>query len=107
MADPRSRREFMGLTVAGAAGAFAPSLLGASSALQGFARSAAIDPELVVVNAKVFTMERAQPVAQAFAHGIEEAQRHDRAAAGGPQRNTIKRPVRATDQHRQRQRRQE
>ena len=67
MADPRSRREFMGLTVAGAAGAFAPSLLGASSALQGFAASAAIDPELVVVNAKVFTMERAQPVAQAFA----------------------------------------
>ena len=57
----------MGLTVAGAAGAFAPSLLGASSAFQGFARSAAIDPELVVVNAKVFTMERAQPVAQAFA----------------------------------------
>ena len=67
MADPRSRREFMGLTVAGAAGAFAPSLLGASSAFQGFARSAAIDPELVVVNAKVFTMERTQPVAQAFA----------------------------------------
>ena len=67
MADPRSRREFMGLTVAGAAGAFAPSLLGASSAFQGFARSAAIDPELVVVNAKVFTMQRTQPVAQAFA----------------------------------------
>ncbi len=67
MRNPRTRREFMGLTVAGAAGALAPSLLGASSPRALLETSAAIDPELVVVNAKVFTMERTQPVAQAFA----------------------------------------
>ncbi len=57
----------MGLTVAGAAGALAPSLLGAtpSSFAPWFDR--AVDPDLVVVNAKVYTMESAAPRAEAFA----------------------------------------
>jgi len=65
MADRRTRREFMGLTAAGAAGALTPSWLGAASGA--LATSAAFDPDLVVVNAKVYTMERTTPRAQAFA----------------------------------------
>ena len=75
MADRRTRREFMGLTVAGTAGALTPSWLGAAPGSfasgafgsGGFVSSAALDPELVVVNARVYTMERATPRAQAFA----------------------------------------
>ncbi len=55
----------MGLTVAGTAGALTPSWLGAASSA--FASSGALDPDLVVVNAKVYTMESATPRAQAFA----------------------------------------
>lgn len=55
----------MGMTVAGAAGAFAPAWLGAApNALRS---AAALDPELVVVNAKIYTMESRLPRAQAFA----------------------------------------
>ena len=67
MREARTRREFMGLAAAGAAGLLAPSLAGASATRRLFDTSAAIDPELVVLNAKVFTMERALPVAQGFA----------------------------------------
>ncbi len=65
MTDQRSRREFMGLTVVGAAGALSPSWLNAAR----FASPAtlAVDPELVVINAKVYTMDSAVPRAQGFA----------------------------------------
>ena len=60
MRDHRSRREFLGLTAAGVAGAFAPPWLLAWSAWVG-------DPDLVVLNAKVYTMDAAAPRAEAFA----------------------------------------
>jgi predicted amidohydrolase YtcJ len=65
MTDRRSRREFMGLTVAGAAGALAPSWLGASAVSA--TSSMAVEPDLVVHNAKVYTMDATAPRAQAFA----------------------------------------
>lgn len=60
--DRHTRREFMGLTVAGLAGALTP----------GYRRAAppppsAIDPDLVVLNARVHTMDVANPRAEAFA----------------------------------------
>jgi hypothetical protein len=58
----RTRREFMGFSLAGAAGALAPSWLRAAPR-----RTLAVDPDLVVLNAKVYTMESAGPSAQAFA----------------------------------------
>lgn len=58
----RSRREFMGFSLAGAAGALSPSWLRAA-----VPRTLAVDPDVVVVNAKVYTMESAMPTAQAFA----------------------------------------
>ena len=66
MSDSRSRREFMGLAAAGAAGALAPSWLGASP-FSHVAAGRALDPDLVVVNARVYTMEAAQPRAEGFA----------------------------------------
>jgi predicted amidohydrolase YtcJ len=67
MTNRQTRREFMGLAAAGAAGLVAPSSLGGSP----FAFAAAVDravaPDLVVVNAKVYTMEPALPRAEAFA----------------------------------------
>jgi predicted amidohydrolase YtcJ len=56
----RSRREFMGLTAAGVAGAVAPPWLSVLSAWTG-------DPDLIVLNAKVYTMDPAAPRAEAFA----------------------------------------
>jgi len=56
----RSRREFMGLTAAGVAGAVAPRWLSVLSAWAG-------DPDLIVLNAKVYTMDPAAPRADAFA----------------------------------------
>lgn len=70
MTDPRSRREFMGLTAAGVAGALTPSWLhpaGYSFPAMSGANVYAIDPDLVVLNATVYTMESALPTAQAFA----------------------------------------
>ena len=69
MSDRRSRREFMGLTVAGVTGALTPTWVQAARA--GTLRSFAIDPELVVHNAKVYTMDGTTPRAEAFAvsHG--------------------------------------
>ncbi|HUQ82089.1 MAG TPA: amidohydrolase, partial [Gemmatimonadaceae bacterium] len=70
MSVHRTRREFMGLTAAGAAGLLLrPSLADARSALSAFL-SASVDPDLVVLNAKVYTMDTAAPRAEAFAvHG--------------------------------------
>ena len=73
MSDSHSRREFMGLTVAGVAGVFTPSWLsgGHSPSVGSFSRWLAsarrADPELLVLNAKVYTMDTAVPRAEAFA----------------------------------------
>jgi predicted amidohydrolase YtcJ len=64
MADRRSRREFMGITVAGGLGALTPSWLRASSLAS---LNLAVDPDLVVLNAKVYTMDAGTPRAEAFA----------------------------------------
>lgn len=61
MRDRQSRREFMGFTAVGAAG-----LLTGRRSLSGmFALPP--DPDLVVFNAKVYTMDSAMPRAEAFA----------------------------------------
>ena len=69
MSDRQSRREFMGLAVAGAAGLLTRPRLGprvaAGSGRWWGSQSAAAD--LVVVNAKVYTIDRAMPRAEAFA----------------------------------------
>ena len=63
MKDKQSRREFMGLSVAGAAGALAPAWLVDTRRTN----PAAPEADLVVYNAKVYTMDRAMPTAEAFA----------------------------------------
>src|ERR1700721_2010554 len=63
-----SRREFLGLTGGGVAGLASASLLG--TAAFGEAQSAASDPlhaDLVVFNAKVYTVDSRMPKAEAFA----------------------------------------
>ena len=67
MTDPRTRREFVGLAAAGVAGAVAPSFLGASSPAFDGGVDRAIVPDLLVINAKVYTMDAASPRAEAFA----------------------------------------
>ena len=76
MTDRRTRREFMGLTAAGAAGMLTPAWLAdprtapaiAVAAMTGTAQGApSTDPDLVVFNAKVYTMDPAVPRAEAFA----------------------------------------
>src|SRR5262252_7701206 len=64
-----SRREFVGLTGSGLAGlAGMPWLESAASAAQTPAPNAnSTDPDLVVVNAKVYTVDAARPRAEAFA----------------------------------------
>jgi len=67
MTDRQSRREFMGLTAFGLAGAAAvPRFGNASSALR-FLLAQRPDPDLVVLNAKVYTMDPALARAEAFA----------------------------------------
>ena len=64
----RSRREFLGLTGAGVAGLASASLLGTTAF--GEAQSADADPrhaDLVVFNAKVYTVDSRMPKAEAFA----------------------------------------
>ncbi|MDQ8158724.1 MAG: amidohydrolase [Gemmatimonadota bacterium] len=67
MTNQRSRRDFMGLTMAGAVGALTPSWLGAlrQPASRPVPTARAIDPDLVVINAKVYTMDGVR--ADAFA----------------------------------------
>ena len=67
MADRHTRREFMGLATAGAVGSFVPTLRGASPSSFAPTVDRALDADLIVVNAKVYTMETAQPRAEAFA----------------------------------------
>jgi predicted amidohydrolase YtcJ len=68
MTDRQSRREFMGLTAASVAGMVAPASLGGAFPVGRAVQSAqGTDPDLVVVNAKVFTMDPATARAEAFA----------------------------------------
>src|SRR5438270_13783987 len=66
MKSRHSRREFMGLTGAGLAGAAVP-LAGTTAAAQAPAAAGSRDPDLVVINAKVYTVDTAMPRAEAFA----------------------------------------
>ncbi len=66
MTNRHSRREFMGLTAAGVAGVLTPPWLADARGVT--ARSAqSPEPELVVHNAKVYTVDAAMPRAEAFA----------------------------------------
>jgi len=76
MSDRQSRREFMGLTAAGVAGVLGRPLLGdarggsvpsAWRGVSGAQSSSGTDADLVVYNAKVYTMDAAVPRAEAFA----------------------------------------
>src|SRR5690349_2533384 len=70
MSDRRSRREFMGLTAAGVASALMPPWTAESRFTSGkfIVQSApSAEPDLVVYNAKVYTMDAATPRAEAFA----------------------------------------
>ena len=66
MPDRQSRRDFMGMAAIGAAGAVAPPWIRDAARARTRA-AAAIDPDLVVTNAKVYTMDEALPNAQGFA----------------------------------------
>ncbi|MEZ5293444.1 MAG: amidohydrolase [Vicinamibacterales bacterium] len=71
--DQRNRREFMhlaGLGAAGAAGAIGGPMLGARGATAAATQAAAASglvPDMIVVNASVYTMDPAAPRAEAFA----------------------------------------
>src|ERR1051325_3710661 len=67
MSDRQSRREFMGLTAAGVAGAFTPPWLSESRGFIPSRESQSADAELVVLNAKVYTMDPAMARAEALA----------------------------------------
>src|SRR5262245_10241544 len=71
MTDRQSRREFMGFTAAGVAGLLTPPWLadarGVSRRTIESVSSLSADPDLVVYNAKVYTMDSAAPRAEAFA----------------------------------------
>jgi predicted amidohydrolase YtcJ len=63
MSNRSSRREFMGLTAAGTAGLGMPALGAQTATTAPDAR----DADLVVLNAKVYTVDSRQPSAEAFA----------------------------------------
>jgi predicted amidohydrolase YtcJ len=67
MTDRQSRREFMGMTAFGLAGAAAMPRFGNASTALRFLLSQRSDPDLVVLNAKVYTMDPALARAEAFA----------------------------------------
>ena len=70
MSDRTSRREFMGLTAAGVAGALTPPWIAESRPSSGrftLQGTPSVEPDLVVYNAKVYTMDPATPRAEAFA----------------------------------------
>ncbi len=72
MSDRHTRREFMGITTAGIAGVVARPLIGdtrssAASAPHRVSGSRPAEPDVVVLNAKVYTMDPATPRAEAFA----------------------------------------
>ena len=70
MSDRTSRREFMGLTTVGAAAILTRPWLGESGGFfptPGKSIPQGVDPDLVVFNAKVYTIDTAMPRAEAFA----------------------------------------
>ncbi len=67
MGQRPSRREFMGLAAASAAGILARPVFAESEPFTPGRFSPAADPDLIVVNAKVYTMDPAAPRAEAFA----------------------------------------
>ena len=67
MSDSHNRREFMGLAAGGLAGALAPPWLQNGIAGAPGRQIATLDPDLVVLNAIVHTMDPALPRAEAFA----------------------------------------
>jgi predicted amidohydrolase YtcJ len=64
MTSRHSRRDFMGLTLAGAAGALMPPAFRASATR---ASGDGLDPELIVHNATIYTMDATAARAEAFA----------------------------------------
>src|SRR5215475_12100681 len=67
MSDRQSRREFMGLAAASAAGILTRPAFSDAQPFTAARFSAAAEPDLVVLNAKVYTMDAAMPRAEAFA----------------------------------------
>ena len=67
MTDRQSRREFMGMTAFGLVGAAAVPRFGNASGALRFLLAQRPDPDLVVLNAKVYTMDPALARAEAFA----------------------------------------
>jgi predicted amidohydrolase YtcJ len=67
MTDRHSRRSFMGLSAAGLAGALTPPWLSDARRASVPTVSQSADPDLVVLNARVYAMDAAAPRAQAFA----------------------------------------
>ena len=67
MSDRRSRREFMGLSAAGAAGALTGPWSGDVRTASVARASQSQDADLVVFNARVYTMDAAAPRTEAFA----------------------------------------
>lgn len=66
MSNKHSRRDFLGIGAVGTLGALLP-FNSSGAASSSFSTSAAIDPDLIVVNARVYTVDAALPRAQAFA----------------------------------------
>ena len=67
MTDRQSRRDFMGLTAVGVAGLLTPPWLAEARGMSRSVSSLSADPDLIVYNAKVYTMDPAVPRAEAFA----------------------------------------
>ena len=67
MGNRRNRREFLGLTGAAVAGAAGSQFIGSGRVAAQAPPSDARDADLIVVNAKVYTVDDRQPRAEAFA----------------------------------------
>jgi len=63
----RNRREFLGLTSAGVAGAVGAQFIGSTRIAAQTVPADARDADLIVINAKVYTVDDRQPRAEAFA----------------------------------------
>src|SRR5579872_7238916 len=67
MSTRRNRREFLGLTAGSVAGAIGAQFVGSTRVAAQASPADARDADLVVVNAKVYTVDDRQPRADAFA----------------------------------------
>jgi len=66
MTERRTRREFLGLAAAGAAGMLTKPSFSDAQPFTAAPFALAADPDIIVVNAKVYTMDPAMPRAEAF-----------------------------------------